>query len=106
LPGRPFGGHQAEHFADYSRADGEHPPLFELDEGLEPFFVESQVHAAIRAPAKGVFDMVALSAIRLGNEVFKVFPRRFPELVEAGLLVNEAVVFPRKQEGSGGEASE
>jgi hypothetical protein len=56
------------------------------------------VHAAIGTAAQGVFDLVALSAICLGDEVLEVFSSRFSELVQAGLLVNEAVGFPGKQE--------
>ena len=97
------GRHEAEHFADDGGADGEDFPLFALDEAGEPVFAQGQVHAAIGTPAQGVFDLVGLSAIRLGNEVFEVFPGGLPELVETGLLVNKTVAFFGKEEGADGE---
>lgn len=101
-----FGGQQAKHFADYRRAYGKHLPLFALDEGPLPIFVEGQVHTAIGTPAEGVFDLIALSAIRFGNKIFKVFPRRCAQRVEGSLPVHKLVAFPGEKEGADGKYAE
>lgn len=101
-----FGGHEAEHFSDYRRANGKDLPLFALDERLLPVFVHGQVHATIGTPAKEIFDVIALAAVRLGNEVFKVFPGGCAESIQGGLLVNKMAAFPGENEGANGEDAE
>lgn len=63
-------------------------------------------HATFRTPAKGVIDLIAFSAIRLGNEVFEVFPRSISQGFQIGLLVEEATAFRGEQERAEGKYAE
>ncbi|KGE50442.1 hypothetical protein GW15_0221040 [Xanthomonas axonopodis pv. vasculorum] len=90
---------QAIHFSHDADADLLTLPLFTLHQRAAAILAQDQVDAAVWAAQAGFFDVVALAAEGVGDQLFELAPAAGSEAFQAAAGVEEAAASARAEVG-------